>query len=80
MELWEYNAYLTACADKRRYDTAYSILTGYYAAYYTNGGRKAKEPNALIQKLYEKQQTVDEGLRAIERLKALEKQKESNHG
>ena len=39
MELWEYNAYITSYGDKRKYDTAFCILSGYYAAYYTNGGK-----------------------------------------
>lgn len=80
MELWEFNTYVTSCSEKRNHDTAFCILAGYYAAYYTNGGKKAKNPNELIQKLYEKKQSVDEGLRAIERIKALEQEKEINHG
>lgn len=80
MELWEYNAYVTACGEKRSLDTAYCILAGYYAAYYTNGGRKAKSPDELIRRLGAKKQTADEGMRAIERVKALERKKESEHG
>ena len=56
-------------------------MTGYYAAYYTNGGRKAKSPTDLIKRLYVKQQSIDEGMRDIERLKALErKKKEKDNG
>ncbi len=80
MELWELNTYLTAYGDKRKYDTAYCILTGYYAAYYTNGGKKAKSPNEIIQTLYSKKQTIDDGLKAIEKIKAREQQKELDHG
>ena len=56
-------------------------MTGYYAAYYTNGGKKAKSPNDLIKKLYVKAQSIEEGMRNIERLKALErKRKEQDNG
>lgn len=75
MELWEFNTYVTSYGDKRKYDTAFCILSGFYAAYYTNGGKKAKNPNDLIRNLYEKKQSLDEGLRAIEKIKALEQQK-----
>lgn len=57
---------------KSKNDTANAILTGYYAAYYTNGGRKAKSPNELINSLYSKKQSRDEGLKEIERIKKLE--------
>jgi len=50
-----------------------AILTGYYAAYYTNGGKKAKNPNELIKKLYAKKQSFEDGLKDIERLKEMEK-------
>ena len=46
MELWEFNTYVTSYGDKRKYDTAFCILSGFY-----------------------------EGLRAIEKIKALEQQK-----
>jgi len=52
---------------------ANAILTGYYAAYYTNGSKKAKNPNELIKKLYAKKQSFEDGLKDIERLKELEK-------
>ena len=73
MELWEYNTYIIAFQDKQKGDTVTAILTGFYAAYYTNGGKKAKSPNELIKKLYAKKQSLDDGLRDIERLKELEK-------
>ena len=73
MELWEYNVYVSAFQEKQKNDVANAILTGYYAAYYTNGGKKAKNPNELIKKLYAKKQNFNEGLRDIERLKELEK-------
>lgn len=55
---------------------ANAIMTGYYAAYYTNGGKKAKKPDELIKKLYAKKQDFNEGLKAIEKLKASERKKE----
>ena len=76
MELWEYNVYVSAFQEKRKGDAANAILTGYYAAYYTNGGKKAKNPNELIKKLYTKKQSFEDGLRDIERLKELEKSRE----
>ena len=76
LELWEYNAYLTAYQENRKTDVANAILTGYYAAYYTNGGKKTKNPDDLIKKLYSHRQSLEDGLKDIERLKKIEKQKE----
>ena len=73
MELWEYNVYASAFEDKQKNGMVQAIMTGYYAAYYTNGGKKAKNPNELIKKLYAKKQNLSDGLRDIERLKNLEK-------
>ena len=75
MALWEYNTYVSALQDKQKADMANAILTGYYAAYYTNGGKKAKNPNELIKKLYTPKQSFSEGLKDIERLKELEKRR-----
>jgi len=52
-------------------------MTGYYAAYYTNGGKKAKSPNELIKKLYATKQSFEDGLRDIEKLKEIEKAREN---
>ena len=73
MELWEYNVFVSAFQEKQKGDTAKAIMTGYYAAYYTNGGKKAKKPDELIKKLYSKKQSFEDGLKDIERLKELEK-------
>jgi hypothetical protein len=75
LELWEYNAYLTSY-NSRKDSVVNAILTGYYSAYYTNGGRKTKNPNELIKKLYAEKQSLAEGLKDIERLKEAEKRKE----
>lgn len=76
MRLWEYNAYMLAQEEAGKRDTVNAIMTGYYAAYYTNGGRKAKNPNELIRRLYAKKQSLEDGLRDIERVKALDRKKE----
>lgn len=55
--------------------TADCILTGYYCAYYTNGGKKAKSPKELISSLHRKRQSRDEGFRDIERIKQLERRR-----
>ncbi|MCL2797032.1 MAG: hypothetical protein FWD58_03135 [Firmicutes bacterium] len=73
LELWEYNRYLLAYQEKSKNDTAQAIMIGYYCAYYTNGGKKAKKPGDLINKLYSRKQNLEDGLRDIERLKELEK-------
>lgn len=54
-------------------ETAQAILTGYYTAYYMNGGKKAKSPDRLIKSLYQGKQSQEEGMREIERIKKLEK-------
>lgn len=76
LELWEYNNFIAAKQDKQKNDIANAILIGYYSAYYTNGGKKAKNPNDLIKKLYIKKQDLTDGLRDIERLKKSERNKE----
>ena len=73
--MWEYNVYISACYEKQKNDTANSIMTGYYTAYYTNSGKKAQNPNELIKKLYAKKQSFEDGLRDIERFKELEREK-----
>ncbi len=73
MELWEFNAFMQGCEVRRKTDTANCILTGYYGAYYANGGRKAKSPDELIRRLFQKKQSFEEGLREIQRIKNLER-------
>ncbi|MCL2234366.1 MAG: hypothetical protein FWC02_01645 [Firmicutes bacterium] len=74
MELWEYNTYLSSYENKQKSDISNAILIGYYAAYYTNGGKKAKSPNELIKQMYVKvkKQSFEEGLKEIEKIRALE--------
>lgn len=73
LDLYEYNIYISAVQDKQKNEMANAIMIGYYTAYYTNGGKKAKNPNELIKKLYAKKQSLEDGLRDIERLKESEK-------
>ena len=58
--------------ERQKQDVASAILTGYYSAYYNNGGKKVKKPHELIQSLYTKKQSFEEGLKDIERLKKAE--------
>lgn len=76
MELWEYNTYITAYQENQKTEVSNAILTGFYAAYYTNGGKKAKSPKELIKRLYSKKQNLEDGLRDIEKLKKIEEQKD----
>ena len=76
LELWEFNSYADGGAEREKKDAANCILTGYYCAYYSNGGKKAKSPNELIKKLYTKKQSLSEGLKEIERIKKSEMKKE----
>jgi len=78
LELWEFNTYVTAFKEKQKSEISQAILTGYYAAYYTNGGKKVKTPNELISKMYAKKQSYEEGLSDIERLQELEKRGNKN--
>ena len=73
LELWEYNAFVSAYEDRRKADTANAITTGYYTAYYNNAGKKAKSPNELIRKLYARKQSFEDGLQDIPRIKQAEK-------
>lgn len=72
LELWEYNAFVGAYEERRKLDTANAVMTGYYAAYYNNAGKKAKNPNEIIKKLFSRKQSFEEGLRDIERVKQAE--------
>lgn len=59
----------------KKNDVAQAILTGYYAAYYNNNGKKAKKPDELIKKLFQKKQALSEGLAEIQALKDREENK-----
>lgn len=72
MTLADYNSYMEGCEERVRRDISNCILTGYYVAYYMNGGKK-KSPDVLIRRLYSEKQNTDEGLRQIEHIKTLEK-------
>jgi len=74
--LWEYNSCIAAYQDRQKSEVSNAILTGYYTAYYMNGGKKAKSPNDLIKEMYESKsskQSLEEGLRDIDRVIALER-------
>lgn len=73
--MWEFNCYAEGVAERDKRSEANCILTGYYSAYYSNGGKKAKSPNELIRKLYTKKQSREDGLKNIERVKQLENKK-----
>jgi len=73
MELWEYNAFVEGCETERKNNVAVAILTGYYAAYYNNNGKKAKKPDELIGKLFQKKQSLNDGLDAIAAIKEAER-------
>lgn len=53
-----------------------SVLTGYWAAYYTNGGKKAKKPSKIIQEMRKSVQPQaemihDDTVQSFEELEAL---------
>ncbi|MDR3022290.1 MAG: hypothetical protein LBU60_06440 [Clostridiales bacterium] len=76
LELWEYNICIKVHQEKQMQHTVQAILTGYYCAYYMNGGKKAKNPNELIKQLHNKKsfkQSFEDGLKAIERFKCIER-------
>lgn|GEM_PF-1705939 len=76
LELWEYNNFILAGENRQKREISSAILSGYYTAYYMNGGKKAKSPNDLIKDLYSKKpvrQSFEQGLKDIERLKELER-------
>ena len=72
MSLSEYNNYMNGCEEKIKNEIINCILTGYYVSYYMNSGRKAKSPKELIQQLFRKKETFEDGLKAINRIKELE--------
>jgi len=76
LELWEYNTVVTGYQERQKSEISNAILTGYYAAYYMNGGKRAKNPNELIKQMYTQKhpkQSFEDGLRNIERIRRLEK-------
>ncbi|MCL2177316.1 MAG: hypothetical protein FWB72_05190 [Firmicutes bacterium] len=80
LELWEYNAFIEAYHDKQKQNISNAILTGYYAAYYINGGKKTKPPNKLIDEMYKptkQKQSFEDGLKDIQKIMELEKQGET---
>lgn len=78
LELWEYNTFIGAYEENKKAAVANAILTGYYSAYYTNAGKKAKSPDELIKKLYAKKQSAEDGLRDIEKFKRIEERRLNN--
>ena len=66
--------FLIGCEEIGKRDAIQAILIGYYSAYYINGGKKTKNPNDLIRKLYAKKQSFEDGLRDIQRLKEMKKE------
>ena len=77
LELWEYNTYISGFYDSQKSDISNAILTGYYTAYYMNGGKKAKNPNDLIKEMHNKKpskQSFEDGLRNIKKFIAWEQQ------
>ena len=73
LTLAEYNAYIDGYGTRAKSESAQAILTGYYTAYYMNGGKKAKSPDKLIRSLYGEKQSYESGMQEIERIKKLEK-------
>jgi hypothetical protein len=75
LELWEYNVCVTSYSEKQKLEMSNAILTGYYCAYYMNGGKKAKSPNDLIEQLHSDKsanQLFEQGIQDIERIRRLE--------
>jgi len=71
---------IDAYQERQKQEVSNAILTGYYAAYYTNGGKKAKNPNDLIAQMYAKsapKQSFEAGLKDIQRLMELEQSRGS---
>lgn len=65
---------MSAYETKQKNEVANSIMTGYYTAYYTNGGKKVKSPKELIDKMFLPKQSYADGLREIERIKKIDKE------
>lgn len=76
LELWELNAVMQAYAEKQKADVNIAILTGYYTAYYMNGGRNVKSPDELMKKTFGKKQTIADGMAQINKIKQLEQKEE----
>lgn len=71
---------MNGCEERIKNDIINCILTGYYVAYYINSGRKAKSPKELIQQLFRKKETFEDGMMAINRIKKLEEAKNARNG
>lgn len=78
MELWEYNSYILGYTEGQRQNIANSILNGYYTAYYLSGQKKKKSPQELIPRMFAEKQTFEEGLAQIEKIKELEKGRDTS--
>ncbi len=78
MELWEYNSYILGYTEGQRQNIANSILNGYYTAYYLSGQKKKKSPQELISRMFAEKQTFEEGLAQIEKIKELEKGRDTS--
>lgn len=73
MTLSELNCFMEGIELKIKNDCSLAVLTGYYTGYYVNGGKKARPPKELIDKMNAQKQNLSDGLREIERIKELEK-------
>lgn len=71
MSLSEYNYFIEGKEQARRYESADCILTGYYAAYYVNGGNKARKPRELIDLIFCEKRSYADDAELIEKAKAL---------
>ena len=78
MELWEYNSYILGYTEGQRQNIANSILNGYYTAYYLSGQKKKKSPQEMISRVFAEKQTFEEGLAQIEKIKELEKGRDTS--
>lgn len=71
MSLCEYNYFIEGKERARRYKSAECILTGFYAAYYVNGGNKARKPRELIDSLCGEKKTYADNAAMIDKTKSL---------
>lgn len=71
MSLWEYNYYAEGKLIARKNESVNCILTGYYAAYYVNGGNKARKPKELIELIFGKVNSYQDSADDIYKTKAL---------
>lgn len=71
MSLYEYNYYAEGVSIARKNESVNCILTGYYAAYYVNGGNKARKPKELIELIFGKENSYRDSAEDINKTKAL---------